>query len=328
MEGFKHITVAALLAHVFVILAVAGPLPAENPLRITTEQDIISIYADNRPLLHYSYSSALSKPYIRQLFTPCGVNVLRDAPADHLHHHGLMFAVNVESINFWEERQGCGRQVHNRFADVRVDKRCDGARAAFTEQLDWMNPAGEDVLLKEHRTIEVSRMTDFEVTLLTWQSKFELPAGKSSATLTGHHYHGLGMRFIKAMDAAGSFFNADGKTGEIFRGNERLVRSSWCAYTANVNGKAVTVAMFDHPDNPRYPATWFTMKKSFAYLSATMSLHTEPLSLAADKPLVLRYGVALWDGRVETEKINRLYKRWSAWPGPEKPRSPATKQGE
>ncbi len=328
MQRLKRITVTALLAYIFVAPPTAKALAAENPLRITTQQDIISIYADNRPLLHYSYSSAPSKPYIRQLFTPCAVNVLRDAPADHLHHHGLMFAVKIDGINFWEERQGCGRQVHNCFDDVRVDKRSDGARAAFTEQLNWMNPAGRDVLLKENRTIEVSQVKDFQVTLLTWQSKFELPEGKNAAVFTGSHYHGLGMRFIKAMDATGSFFDADGRTGEIFRGDERLVPSSWCAYTANVNGKAVTVAMFDHPDNPRYPATWFTMKKPFAYLSATMSLHTKPLSLAADNPLVLRYGVALWDGRVETEKINRLYKRWSAWPGPEKPRGPATKQVE
>ena len=30
--------------------------------------------------------------------------MVRDAPSDHLHHHGLMFAVQVNEVNFWEER--------------------------------------------------------------------------------------------------------------------------------------------------------------------------------------------------------------------------------
>ena len=85
-------------------------------------------------------------------------------------------------------------------------------------------------------------------------------------TLSGSHYFGLGMRFVRSMDG-GEFFNADGKEGTIFRGEERLVRSNWCAYTAAIDGKPVTVAMLGHPDNPRHPTTWFTMAKPFAYLS-------------------------------------------------------------
>jgi hypothetical protein len=123
------------------------------------------------------------------------------------------------------------------------------------------------------------------------------------------------------MDEAGRFQNADRKTGEVFRGDERLLRSSWCAYTADVDGKPLTVAMFDHPDNPRHPATWFTMAKLFAYLSATLNLHTEPLKIEPQKPLLLRYGVALWEGKVEAGEINRAYRRWTTWAGPATGRS-------
>jgi hypothetical protein len=75
--------------------------------------------------------------------------------------------------------------------------------------------------------------------------------------------------------------------------------------------------MFDHPNNPRHPATWFTMAKPFAYMSATLRLHEEPMRL--DKHLLLIYGVALWDGRVETEQIDGLYREWvkiaiTVWP--------------
>jgi hypothetical protein len=43
-----------------------------------------------------------------------------------------------------------------------------------------------------------------------------------------------------------------------------------------------------------------------------MELHKQPLKVTSGKPLVLRYAVVLWDGRVETDQINQLYKRWSA----------------
>jgi len=324
MKAFKSITiifllVVGLLASVGLNLGFAkSSLTAQfqdYSISITTEQDVVLVHTDEQVLLRYRYEDVPFKPYVQQLFSPRGVNVLRDAPADHLHHHGLMFAVAVDGVDFWEEHRALGRQAHRSFTNVRVGGRPDNVNvpwASFTELIDWIKPRNQELLLKERRTIEVSQGTDLGATVLTWQSKFEVPAGKKSATLTGAHYHGLGMRFVKSMDTGGQLRNADGKPGTVFRGDERLVRSTWCAYTANANGKPVTVAMFDHPQNPRHPATWFTMTKPFAYLSATMELHKEPLKVVSDKPLVLRYAVALWDGRVEADQINQLYKRWSA----------------
>ncbi|MHC4656116.1 MAG: DUF6807 family protein [Planctomycetota bacterium] len=191
------------------------------------------------------------------------------------------------------------------------DKRSEMCQASFTEHIDWTT-SNKELLLKERRTIDVRQGTDLGATLLTWQSKFELPEGTKSATITGSHYHGLGVRFIKSMDSAGRHFNADGKPGTVFRGDEKLLRSTWCAYTANADGKPVTVAMFDHTQNPRHPATFFTMTKPFAYLSVTLNLHKEPLKVILGKPLILRYAVAVWDGKVENDRIDKLYRLWTA----------------
>ncbi len=78
-----------------------------------------------------------------------------------------------------------------------------------------------------------------------------------------------------------------------------------------VDGKSVTVAMFDHPKNFRHPATWFTMAKPFAYLCVTLDLKNQPIEMQPDKPLPLRYGVALWDGTVKPAEIEKMYERWS-----------------
>jgi len=301
------------------ITAISNPASAENSMSITTGENAVSINAGSQLLLRYPYNNVPFKPYVHQLFSPAGVNILRDAPADHLHHHALMFAVKVDGVNFWEETQTAGKQIHQSFTDVRTDTKTDVQNdklfemrhAGFTELIDWTNPK-QELLIKERRTIEVRQGTDLGATLLTWQSKFELPDGKESATLTGAHYHGLGMRFLKSMDTGGRFINADNKTGTVFRGEERLLSSTWCAYYANADGKTVTVAMFDHPKNPRHPATWFTMTAPFAYLSATLNLHKEPLKIVSGKPLVLQYAVAVWDGKIEADRIEKLYQQWIA----------------
>ena len=317
MERLKSSTVTLWICVNLVTFFISDMTLAANPIRVVTDQNVVSVYDDDGVLLRYSYRDVPFKPYVKELFTPGGVNVLLDAPADHLHHHALMFAVTADGTDFWAEQSaagGPGRQAHQRFDDVRVDSRDDAPFAGFSQQLDWQNPQTGQLVLKEIRTIEICNFAKPKAALLTWQSQFEAPDANESVTLSGSHYQGLGMRFVRSMDLDGEFRNADGKAGVVFRGEERLVRSRWCAYTAKADGKDVTVAMFDHPGNERHPATWFMMNKPFAYLSATLALHEQPLKVEPDNPLVLRYGVALWDGRVEDAKIEELYKRWAALP--------------
>ncbi len=98
------------------------------------------------------------------------------------------------------------------------------------------------------------------------------------------------------------------------RGTERVTASSWSAFTAQADGKEVTVALFDHPANPRHPAGMFTMFKPFSYLSATPNVWRNPMELEAGEILDLRYGVALWDGSPGREAVEKLYKEWTGRP--------------
>jgi hypothetical protein len=282
----------------------------DNPMRVIVDTDAVSIYEGSNVILRYPYRNVPFKPYIQQLYTPSGINVLRDAPHDHLHHHALMYAVAVDGVNFWEEHKAPGRQQHRSFSDVKIDERDNLPHAGFTEQLDWMNPRSKELMLKESRTIETCKLSNVDATFLKWQSSFSVPKGKDSVTLTGSHYFGLGMRFLTSMDTDGQFRNAAVQIGEVVRGDERIICAKWCAYTAEANGKPVTIAMFGHPDNVRDPTHWFTMGKPFAYLSATLNLYREPLKITAEKPLVLRYVVVLWDGKIEDNRIEQAYNQW------------------
>ena len=305
-----------LVVAALILFAPLSPATGEEQsLQMSLDADRMTIRAGDSPLLEYRYSDVPFKPYVKELFSPSGVNVLLDSPPDHVHHHALMFACDVDGVDFWGEVAGqtpLGKQVHEGFSDTAVIGPEGHRWSRFAEDLRWVAQDGSDPLLKEHRTITAGRLGEPAVTFLTWECTLYVPRGRESAVLKGAHYHGLGMRFIRSMDADGEFRNPENDPGVVFRGEERLTRSRWCAYTAKAEGKLVTVAMFDHPDNPRHPATWFTMAKPFAYLSATMRLHEEPMKLFVGKPLVLRYGVALWDGRPETTQIDELCKQWIA----------------
>jgi hypothetical protein len=308
MGKFRNVTILLLLALGF--LTLSDTAIAQEPMRIAMEANSVSVLRGQRSLLCYRYEDVPFKPYVQQLYSPSGINVLRDAPHDHLHHHALMYAVAVDGVNFWEEQTDPGRQLHKRFGDVRIDRNGDMPGAGFTEQIDWINPRSRELLLMEHRTIKVCQLDDIKATLLSWQSSLAVPAGKKSMTLTGSHYFGLGMRFLESLDAGGQFLNSAGQEGDVVRGAEKLARSDWCAYTAEADGKPVTIAMFGHPENQRHPTHWFTMTTPFAYIAATLNLHKEPLEVTSGKPLVLSYAVAVWDGRIGKSKIDQVYRRW------------------
>jgi len=257
----------------------------------------------------YRYSNVPYKPYVEQLCTPAGVNVVRDSPPDHKHHHGLMFAVSADDVDFWGEDGRPGRQVNRKLRGPLFPEPDDLAVGVLFQKLDWAG-AGDQVLLTEDRTLQLCAAAGIDATLLTWRSRLTPAPGKAAVTLSGAHYVGLGMRFPESLDKTATFLNASGQPGQIVRGDERVVRANWSACTGDVDGHAVTVAMFDHPDNARHPATWFTMRDPFAYMSATLNLWKEPLTIKAGEPLELCYGVAVWDGRVETAKIEALYQQW------------------
>jgi len=294
-----------------VLIAVSmepGGVRAEPLWKATADANSVWLRAGESPVLQYRYGDVPFKPYVKELYTPGGLNVLLDAPHDHLHHHALMFAVAVDGVNCWEETPTAGYQKHDAFVEREL-RSGSPSWASFGERIHWVDAAGRR-LLDEQRIINVRHAGEPRAVLLTWQSRLSAPEGKASVTLSGSHYFGLGLRFIRAMDVHGQFRNADGKPGVVFRGEERLTDSDWCAYTSRAEDKAVTVAMFSHPHNPRHPTTWFTMTTPFAYLSATMRLHEKPLVVPSSAPLMLRYGVALWDGRIETAEIERLYREW------------------
>jgi hypothetical protein len=84
------------------------------------------------------------------------------------------------------------------------------------------------------------------------------------------------------------------------------------AYTAKLDGEPVTVAVFGNPKNP-IPTMAFTMgngKNIFAYLGITLNLHREPVEMKPNSALMFKYRVAVWDGEVAVETVEKEYENY------------------
>ncbi len=299
-------TLMIVLALALTLPVTAEPTRGHVPSNMGT---LVSLNRGEQTLVEYRFSDDDFKPYVQALRSPSGINVLRDRPYDHLHHRGLMFAVNMNDIEFWGQgwnMGSLGQQIY-RADSLNLDK----PNNSLTGDLSWNSLAHKTHIMAEHRTIQLLDSNVTKATVLAWESTFSVPAGHPKAIWKGDHYHGLGMRFAKEMDQSDQFFFArDAQTPEHVRGTEFLTRASWAAYHATSEGQEVTVAMFDAPDNPRYPAHWFTMYTPFSFLSATSNTYREPLEIKPGQTICLRYGIAVLDGHADTPEIERLYGEW------------------
>jgi hypothetical protein len=292
------------------MLLAADGLRADGVAQDKGGRNTVALSTGGRTLAGYCAAAAPMKPYLKRLYSPAGVQILRDSPEDHKHHHALMFALAVDGVDFWGEEAGAGRQVP-RDADGTAES-SRGTLSSFMQNLDWVDAQGKKLLVEKRTIHVVAGPSSRPVTLLNWTTELRTAEHIDSVKLGGDHYFGLGLRFVTSMDSGGRFFNASGKPGEVVRGSERLVAAKWCAYTAKADGKQVTAVIFDHPANPRHPNRIFTMSPPFAYLSATLNLWKEPLVMKASEMLTLNYAVAVWDGDVAADQIESVYRSWSA----------------
>jgi hypothetical protein len=278
---------------------------------ISNTAERVFVSAEGRAVLTYRQTPNPNKVYVAELHSPSGVQVLLDSPPDHVHHHGLMYAIDAGPDVFWMDGgKGAGMQKPKGSARD-VEGRAGGIATLMLEQpIEWIAQNGTN-LLEEARTVTVFEPGGLPATLLTWSTKLTPAPGRERVDLaTDRSYAGLGFRFPKSMDGKARFLFPEGTNTVAVRNTEKVTSDRWCACVGPVGDKIVTVAMLSHPGNPRHPTNWFTMSDSLTYMTATLNLYRQPLSLPAGQTLALVYGVAVWDGEADPASIEALYRQW------------------
>jgi hypothetical protein len=320
--------IATRLIRVNALLALAGALLA--PLAATQAADsnaslslatdkaagLVEISYADKPVLVYAYGPKQFKPYVKALYTLKGDNVLLDAPSDHLHHHGLMYAIMVNGVNFWEEATDPGYERSPNAPEAAVNVRPDGTpQALIAQQLFWVATTNAQLadpepaaLLIENRTLIVSVNASREELSVQWQSDFKVGPHVARATLSGADYHGLGVRFPRSWDRVARHVNSENAPYPT-QGKHDVLEARWSAVANTVGGREQMLAVFTHPDQ-RGPSKFFSMLDPFAYLSATQGLDKTKLEYAAGSTFRVRYLVTVYPAIKPPEFLATRCQEW------------------
>ncbi len=256
--------------------------------------------------LLYHYVTDHRKPFIHPLRSATGTVLTEMEPDDHPWHRGIWFSWKfLNGVNFWEEQEHAGEDAgtgfgHTEFAGIdEVVWHPAGTRV--TTRYAYRVPTGA-VVLSEQRTLQVMVQAD-GVCALDWSATFtagEQPIRFDRTVLAAETPWG---------GYAGLSFRASRMWGEVqgldSEGRRDLAikhqRARWVHMSGvDREGRRAGLAIFDHPENPRYPSYWYYADENdpilhFAYMNPALLLR-EPLDLASGAALQLRYRILVHDG--------------------------------
>jgi hypothetical protein len=300
-----------------VLASAAGA--AESPISIDSKLDRgeLEIRYKGRKLLVYTFATNQFKPYVRELYTLRGENVLRDAPPDHLHHHGMMYAVYVNGINFWEERGAPGFEQHVELPLHTAMISPKGVPTAnFAELIYWIAPTNktatlspDTALLLEQRTLTVTVDEKNQEVALHWESQFEVSSRVGKVTLHGPNYDGLGVRLPEPFNRVAKFQNSADQpyTG---KNTQDAIPAKWTSVSGLMDGRKVMLVMFGRADNARGDGIFFTMLDPFAYLSVTQGIDKKPLEYSAGDKFTLSYLLTVYPDSKPEDFIRHRCEQW------------------
>ena len=282
------------------------------------ERGLLEWRFNGRKIATYSFASNQFKPYVRELRSLRGDDVLRDAPADHLHHHGLMYAVRVTGVNFWEETNQPGHERHVELLAHGTGRNARGLpQASCTELIHWVPHVDHTradtapvALLVERRTLTLTVDENAEEVALAWHADFEIGGGTNRVTLHGSDYNGLGLRLPAAWDHAALHVNS-GDTPYPSGGKPGAVPARWGAVSHTVDGRGVQVALFARPRGQAGTNSFFAMTEPFTYLSATQGLDQSPLEYRAGDRFSLDYLVLVCPVTRNPAQLEERYQSWA-----------------
>jgi hypothetical protein len=300
------------------LLVAAAEDPATAPLRCSVRPDegLLEVSYQDRRVLLYAFATNQFKPYVRELCTLAGDNLLLDAPPDHLHHHGLMYAIRVNGVNFWEERDapGCERPV--RMAGPEISRSPAGLpRASFTQWIHWVANSNRFVadsaavaLLVERRTLTLTIDQAQGEVALSWRAEFEPGPSAARVTLSGANYHGLGLRLPEAFNRVARHENSE-RAGYSNPGGE-VTAARWSSVSHGWAGRTATAALFARSSERGLPR-FFTMVEPFTYLSVTQGLDKAPIEYAAGDRFNLDYLLVVYPERKAADFLQQRYDNWA-----------------
>jgi hypothetical protein len=259
---------------------------------------------------------AKRRPFVHPLTTPAGHVLSVEAPEDHPWHHGLWFTIKyLDEDNFWEEMPPYGVLRHTERPEVTEG---DDGSMALSGTLRWTRPDRETLALTERRTLthvplddvagDGAYAIDLDTTLVP---EAALRLERTEYTTWGG-YGGFTLRgSADLVDTR--LLLPDGTTHERLVG----VPGEWCDLSGTVGGEPAGLALFDHPENRRFPTPFYASTFNgygegawTNFFNAAFLFH-EGMDLDAGEELRIRHRAVVHDGHWPTERLQAAWQTWA-----------------
>jgi Methane oxygenase PmoA len=301
----------------FDLIEAKTPPKLANGVEVTSEANGLVVKIGGKVAFHYRSQSAAPRAdvpsqfvragYLHPVFTPGGVLVTDDYPADHKHHHGIWTAWTSTEYegrkpDFWNMGKKQARKDH-----VALGPTFSGAAAGgFSAKLSSTDLGAQPakVVLSEDWEVTAYRLPGNKarhfVFDLTWT---DAVVGNAPLVLPEYRYGGLGVRGSVAwVDKANvAFLTSEGK--DRIAGDGTGAR--WLHMGGNVEGKPVGLAVLDHPQNFRHPQP-LRIHPDDPYFSVAPS-KAGKFAIEPGKPYVSRYRFVIADGPADKNVLDRLF---------------------
>jgi hypothetical protein len=251
---------------------------------------------------------------------------------DHPHHVGVWFNHgDVNGHDFWNNSTDVDHEkgTYGTITHTGIKSVTSGKKGSLVVTADWLDKDGE-IMLKEETTYtfqgsENQRMIDRKTTL----------TAITDVTFTDNKEGMFAIRLARELEhpseGASTFLDANGVATKVERmdnsnitgsyrndsGAEGLdtwgKRSKWMNLRGEVNGEQISLAMFDHPENPNYPSHWhargyglYSVNNIGSTVFSDGKEAKSDVELSKGESLTFNYRMVITSGEVSDAEMDRL----------------------
>jgi len=243
----------------------------------------VDVLIDGTLFTSYCFPSNMEKPFLFPVYAPNGSVVTRGFPlaprkgerVDHPHQVGIWFNHgNVNGLDFWNNSSAIPAEKKNEYGHIVVKKilKTESGKKGTLEVIsEWQDNKGTTLIIedavyifsgdKNTRTIDhISTLTAVKDTVIFRDNKegmfairvdraFEMPTTES-VIFTDEKGNPTTVKAADTTGVSGMYYSSNGKTGDNVWGT----RNEWVILNAKKGKVPVSLAIFDNPKNPGYPA--------------------------------------------------------------------------
>ena len=276
--------------------------------------DRVSFLVDGRLVAQWNFGQQDKRPCLYPLIGPAGEGLTRmghpGAP-NHDHHDSVWFAhAKALGINFWSNESNA---VIRQSGWLAYDETDQESRMAV--ELEWLDGHDPSPLLRQLLILVVKPLPVQGELFLEFHSTWTPVAEQLEFQQTNFGF--LAVRVSASLSeyfGGGLLTDSEGRTteAEIFGRKAR-----WMDYSGPVrsgSGELLQngITYMDHPGNPGYPNGWHVREDGWMGMSPCMF---GPLMTSRDRPLTLRMGLLVHDGKANADAIDRVHEQFAASAG-------------